>query len=111
MDFNDIDFQLKAIMLLGVLTPFATAIIAKMRTPDWWKGLISITLSAGVGIVSALFDAPDGSTIEWSTAVANGFGVYLLHLASYFGITSDMVHRLNRVTSAFGIGPPRKLSS
>jgi hypothetical protein len=109
MDFEPIELSLKAVMLLGAITPFITAVAARLRTPDWFKGLISITLAAAVGIVSAILDAPEGSTIEWQTAIENGGGVWAVHLMTYFGITSDMVKKLHDTTKTVGISLPAKV--
>jgi hypothetical protein len=98
MDLN-IDTSLSLLIFLGALTPFVTAIITKLRDPDWFKGLVSMTVAVGVGVVASLDSS--GGDIVAREVLSNAFGVWLVHLMSYFGISKDAVARLAKATVKF----------
>jgi hypothetical protein len=95
----DIDTTLTTLVFLGALTPFITAILTKLRDPDWFKGLVSMTLAVGAGVLASL-QASDGE-IVLQEVLHNGFGVWLVHLMTYFGVSKDAVDSLSRATVKF----------
>lgn len=92
--------DLNMIALIGIITPFITAICSKVRTSDWQKGIISITQASIVGILGAAFTSKSG--FDWTVALNDGIAVWGTHLLTYFGITSTMVDRLNVVSTKWG---------
>ena len=92
------------VVIVGALTPFLTAVAAKLNTPDWWKGLLSITWAAIAGIVGGFVDAPSG--FDWSLAWADGAGVWSTHLLTWLGISAAAVDKLHVATAQIGLGKP-----
>lgn len=92
------------VVVVGALTPFLTAIAAKLDSPDWWKGVLSLSWAVIAGVVSGFVDAP--STFELSTALADGAAVWGTHLLTWLGISSFAVAKLNESTATLGIRNP-----
>lgn len=91
--------DLNTIALIGVITPFITAVVTRVHTPDWKKGVISITLASIVGLIGGMIDA-SGTGFDWRMALNDGIAVWGTHLLTYFGITATMVERLNSAITA-----------
>lgn len=98
MDLN-LDTSLSLLIFLGALTPFVTAVLTKLRDPDWFKGLVSMTLAVGSGVLASL-ESTSGEIVLQET-LHNAFGVWLVHLMTYFGISKEAVARLSRATVRF----------
>ena len=86
------------VVLLGALTPFLTAILTRLRDPDWFKGLVSLTSAVVIGAVASAVES-DGLALE--ETLQNAGAVWIVHLMSYFGLTKDMVERLAKATVGF----------
>lgn len=94
--------------LLGLLTPFVTALIARARIPDWQSGLISAVVTATVVLVKQqLVD----DTLTWATFFNGWLQILAVHAGSFFMGLSDPVSRLNAQTGGVGIGSPRSEAS
>ena len=93
------------VAIVGALTPFLTAIAAKLNTPDWWKGLLSFSWAAIAGVISGFVDNPSDA-FEWGEAVSDGAGVWATHLLTWLGLTSEAVRRLHESTSSIGLKNP-----
>lgn len=101
----DPEFTLNALLLVGAISPFITAIAAKVNTPNWWKGVISITTSALTGVFQGFWAA--GADFDVDSAVGTAVAVWATHLLTYFGISEDAVQRLHRATSNIGLPSPK----
>lgn len=97
MELN-VDNPMSLLVLAGAVTPFITAILTKLRDPDWFKGLVSMTLAVIVGVIGSLQLEGD---IMLDETLRNAFGVWLVHLMTYFGISKDAVARLSKATVGF----------
>lgn len=92
------------LVLLGLATPFLTALLAKARIPDWQSGLISVAVTAAVVLLKqGLVD----NTLTWATFINGWIQILGAHMGSYFLGTSDPVARLNAQTGTIGLGTPR----
>ncbi len=89
---------ISALVFLGAVTPFATAILTKLKDPDWFKGLVSLTLAVLVGVGASL---EIGGDIVFNEVAQNAFGVWLIHLMTYFGVSKDAVTRTAQATAKF----------
>jgi len=96
--------DINTIALIGLITPFLTAILTRVHTPDWKKGILSITQASIIGMAAAAFSAGPG--FNWTVALNDGIAVWGTHLLSYFGVTATMVGRLNAAITDRR-GPPR----
>jgi len=94
----DLNTSMSVLVLLGAITPFVTAVLTKMRDPEWKKGLVSMILVAATGIWA---EAQSGDVFSTVEAVQAGAVAWLIHLGTYFGITSEMVARLHKATAGF----------
>lgn len=94
----DIQTSMSALVLLGALTPMLTAILTRLRDPDWFKGLVSMTAVVGVGVLSSFENSGEFTLSEVLQSGAAAWGV---HLATYFGVTKDMVTNLSKATVKF----------
>lgn len=92
------------VILIGAVTPFLTAIAAKLNTPDWWKGLLSITWAVVAGVVNQWFSSKGG--FDWTTALSDGASIWLVHLMTWLGVSRDAARKLHEATAHSGIGPP-----
>jgi hypothetical protein len=93
------------VVLLGTVTPFLTAIAAKLNTPDWWKGLLSITWAVAAGVVNQWFDSSGG--FDLGMVADNAFSIWLVHLLSWLGVSRDAARKVHEATSNLGVAPPR----
>lgn len=101
----DLNTTTAVIMALGVLTPFVTAVLTKLRDPNWWKGVVSLTTAIAIGafaeIQGAGLDAAQVSDI-----VANSLVVWGFHLMTFFGLTEDMVAKVARLPQVMRFSLP-----
>lgn len=96
------------LVLLGLVTPFLTALLAKGRIPDWQSGLISVAVTSAVVLLKqGLVD----DTLTWATFINGWIQIMGAHLGSFFLGMSDPVSRLNAQTGGVGIGTPRSEAS
>jgi len=94
----DLQTSMSALVFLGALTPFLTAILTRFRDPDWFKGIVSISGAALVGLLSTI---ENSSSVTASEVLQSGGVAWLVHLATYFGVSSQMVARLSEATKRF----------
>lgn len=93
------------VVLVGVLTPFLTAVAAKLNTPDWWKGLLSITWAAIAGVIGGFVDSPSG--FDWDVAWADAAAVWSTHLLTWLGLTRDAARKVHEATADLGFNAPK----
>lgn len=99
MEFN-IDTSMNFLVFLGALTPFLTAVLTRLRDPEWFKGVVSLTVAAVAGAFAAIQDSGlDAVSVQ--EIVQHGFAVWLVHLMTYFGLTKDAVTKLAKSTAGF----------
>jgi hypothetical protein len=90
------------LVLLGMVVPFATAVIKRFGAPDWVSSLITLVLSASVSFVVELLQAGDLTFDRWRNGAIQ---VGLTALVTWF-FASDPISWLNRRVPG-GIGPLR----
>ena len=88
-------------ILVGMVTPFITAVTTKVNEKDWFKGLVSMTLALAGGAAIA---ATESGGVELASTLENGVTVWAFHLMSYFGISKDAVADVAAKTRSFGLG-------
>jgi len=105
MDGFPVAYDPPALFLIGALLPFVTALVTKFKTPDWQKGLVSMIGACLAGTaISALSDG----TITWETWAQDSVTIWLTHLATWLGVSSQAVAKLNQATGRYGIRLPIK---
>lgn len=105
----EIDFtQIESLSLLfGALTPFITAVSVKAETPDWFRGIVSMTLAVLAGAIVSYINAPVDETIDLGQTLHNAAATWTTHLLTWLGISSTAVRKLNERTADLGFGRPR----
>ena len=93
------------LLILGTVTPFVTAVLTKLRDPDWWKGLVSLTSAAAIGLFAEIQNV-GLDAVEAADVVRNGLLVWGVHLMAYFGVTKDMVSKFAQLPSVVKMALP-----
>lgn len=83
------------LLVLGLVTPFVTAILTKVGTNDTVKGGVSVVLTAGIALMVTAMK--DGS-LTWELFVNGWLQILLVHAGSYFMLTSKPVQRVHEST-------------
>ena len=96
MEFEVVN-ALSYLVFLGFLSPHVTAILTRLRDPEWFKGVVSLVLVSIVGVVASL---SDGSIVV-NEALFNGFATWMLHQMSYYQVSKESVARLAKATVRF----------
>ncbi len=96
------------IVIVGVLSPFVTALAAKSGTPDWFKGVLSICTAVVAGVVNQLLT--DGS-FDLTNALTDASAVWSTHLLTWLGISSAAVAAVHEKTKDAGVALPAAVSS
>lgn len=84
------DFSLYSIITLvvGVFIPLLTGLLSKVSWPGVVKSVISLGLSAAIGVLQGFLQAPPGQDFNWYLAIANGLVAWLIAIGMYAQIWS-----------------------
>ncbi len=99
MDF-DINTSMSLLVFLGALTPFVTAFLTRLRDPEWFKGVVSITTAAAVGAFAAI-QGVGLDAVAAGDIVQHSLAVWAVHLMTYFGVSKEMVAKAAKATVSF----------
>ena len=89
------------LLLIGCVTPFITAVIAKVDASENLKGAISALV---IALSSALYGWIEADELTWQLWLNGSLQILFTHIASYFMVTSSAVHSVNASTPGV-IGP------
>lgn len=91
------------LLLVGAGMPFVTALLTKARSPDFFKGVVSLMLALVVAVGNTIL--ADGGS-GWQTIGNDAIVVWSAHLITWLGVTGTAVKKLNDATSEFGVTIP-----
>lgn len=86
--------------ILGTVIPILTGILTKATTPAWVKTVLTLLLSAVVGLINVSLVDGGGAVISQS-ALVSAILAFIVAIASYVGIwrpngvTSSLITRVN----------------
>ena len=104
MEFEFAGYATNYLVLLGLVTPFLTAVLTKLRDPDWFKGLVSLAGAAAVGLFVEMQQV-GLDAVELRGVIESAVAAFGVHLMSYFGVTKDMVANFAKLPSVVKMGP------
>jgi hypothetical protein len=94
------------LLLIGCVTPFVTALIAKANASETLKGAISACV---IALSSALYGWIEADELTWQLWLNGSLQILFTHIASYFMLTSRAVNNVNASTPGV-IGPSPHLN-
>lgn len=100
------ELELTNLMVIaGLVTPFLTAVLTKLRDPDWFKGIVSMT---GAAIAAFLIEAQQVGldAVQLQSTAETAVSIWAVHLVTYFGVTKDMVNKLAQLPAVVKMSLP-----
>lgn len=82
------------ILLLAPLIPFGTAVIRAVKTPEWFSGLITISLAVALALGRQLFDTGFDNFV-WEVALGDFIQAWGAALVTWIGVSKEHVAALH----------------
>jgi len=87
-------------VIIGLFTPFLTAIVIRAKDHDWIKGAVSILAAVVAGIV---ISAGHDAGFDLNDTINQATGIVSIHIVSWLMVTGALVKRVSDRTAGFGL--------